>query len=247
MTDDHSETAPEIMKVSVWRGGPGGGGFSDYDVPRQPSQTILDVVTWIQRNAEPKLTYRFACRVGMCGSCAMMVNGRPRWTCRTHVRKVLDQGRIEIAPLRNLPVIKDLAADMTEFFRKWTRAEGHFHPTKTRDDGIVPVKPDDPRRLAASAGIECINCAVCYAACDVVEGNKDYLGPAALNRAWTLINDERDGGRLARLKAVSQSGGCHSCHSQAGCAEHCPNELNPTLSIAGLKQATFKAALKGEI
>lgn len=237
----------ENMRVSVWRGDPSGGDYVEYDVPRQASQTILDVVTWIQRHADATLTYRFACRVGMCGSCAMMVNGKPRWTCRTHVKKVLDGNRIKIAPLRNLPVIKDLAADMAEFFEKWTKAEARFHPTGSRDDGIVPVLPNSPARMAASAGIECINCAVCYASCDTVEQNPTYLGPAALNRAWTLINDERDGGRVVRLKAVSGDGGCHNCHSQQGCMEHCPNDLNPTLSIAGLKRETAKAALKGEI
>lgn len=235
------------MDVAVWRGIASGGGFIHYQVPRQDSQTVLDVVTWIQRHQEPSLTYRFACRVGMCGSCAMMVNGKPRWTCRTHVRKVLDGNRMTIAPLRNLPVIKDLATDMTEFFDKWGKAEGRFHPTKTRDDGIEPVRPESPRRRLASAGIECINCAVCYAACDVVEKNPDYLGPAALNRAWTLVNDERDGGRKVRLRAVSGGGGCHNCHSQQGCTAHCPNELNPTESIAGLKRETAMALLKGEL
>ena len=160
---------------------------------------------------------------------------------------MLRRNRIEVAPLRNLPVIKDLAADMAEFFGKWIEAEGRFHPTATRHDDIAPVRPDSSRRLAASAGIECINCAICYASCDVVEKSARYLGPAALNRAWTLINDERDGGRLARLRAVAGDAGCHNCHSQQGCMTHCPNALNPTLSIAGLKRQTALAALKGQL
>ena len=237
----------EKINVSVWRGNVSGGAYVQYAVPRRQSQTILDVVTWIQRNLEPTLTYRFSCRVGMCGSCAMMVNGKPRWTCRTHVQKALDGNRIEIAPLRNLPVIKDLVADMAVFFDKWSKAEGRFHPTATRDDDIIPVLPESPRRQAASAGIECINCGICYAACDVVEKNPKYLGPAALNRAWTLINDERDGGRQVILRAVAGDAGCHNCHTQQGCLTYCPNELNPTLSIAGLKRLTAKAALMGEI
>ena len=69
---------------------------------------------------------------GVCGSCAMTVNGRPRWTCRTHVSTVVDDGRLEIGPLSNLPVIKDLATDMTLFFEKWRKAEGNFKPTKSR-------------------------------------------------------------------------------------------------------------------
>ena len=100
------------LSVEVWRGG-ATGAFQRFEVPRHASQTVLDVVTHIQRALDPTLAYRFACRVGMCGSCAMTVNGRPAWTCRTHVAKVIKNGRIEIGPLANLPVIKDLVADMT--------------------------------------------------------------------------------------------------------------------------------------
>lgn len=233
-------TKSSTMKVSVWRGQGDVGQFEEFDVPALDNQTILDVVSWIQQESDPTLTYRFACRVGMCGSCAMMVNGKPRWTCRTHVKKVLKNGAIEIAPLRNLPVIKDLAADMTEFFDKWIKAEGVFHPSKTRHDPIEPINHESVARKQASAAIECINCAVCYAACDSVSSNADYLGPAALNRAWTLVNDERDSAAEQRLQAVSGDGGCHNCHSHQSCMNYCPNELNPTASIAGLKRETVK-------
>ena len=235
------------IEAHIWRGGPGGGAFQAFQVPRYDSQTVLDVVAWVQQEVDPTLSYRFACRVGMCGSCGMMVNGVPRWTCRTHVDKVLDAGRIEVAPLRNLPVIKDLAADMDPFFDKWVGAGGVHHGTATRHDPMEPILPDAPDRAAASAGIECINCGVCYAACDTVAGNPEYLGPAALNRAWTLLNDAKDGARDQILDAVSGAGGCHACHSMGSCAQYCPNELNPLASIAGLKRATVnKRALGGK-
>ena len=99
------------LRVRVWRGGPQGGSFQSYEVPRQESQSVLDVVTYIQRVLDPSLAYRFACRVGMCGSCAMTVNGVARWTCRTHVDKVAKGDALEIAPLANLPVIRDLVAE----------------------------------------------------------------------------------------------------------------------------------------
>ena len=237
----------ESITVRLWRGNVSGGSFVEYDVPLRASQTILDLVTWIQRNLAPDLSYRFACRVGMCGSCAMTVNGKPRWTCRTHVTAVMEDNTIKIEPLRNLPVIKDLACDLSAFFDKWTRAKGHFIPTLDREDPIALIAPDDRARREASAGIECINCAVCYAACDVVESNPDYLGPAALNRAWTLVNDVRDGDNPGRLRAITATGGCQNCHSQQGCASHCPMTLNPTRSIAGLKRAAAIAALKGAL
>ena len=216
-------------------------------MPREASQTVLDVVTYIQRALDPTLSYRFACRVGMCGSCAMMVNGVPRWTCRTHVDKVAGNGTLQLAPLRNLPVIRDLVADMREFFDKWARAKGEFRGVQTKRDDFAKVPPQSPARLQVDAGIECIGCGVCYAACDVVSWNPQYLGPAALNRAWTLVKDERDERTLERLRAVSGDAGCHACHSHVSCTERCPKHLSPTAAIAGLKRATAKAALKGDL
>ena len=213
---------------------------AQFEVPAYDNQTVLDVVSWVQQNADPTLSYRFACRVGMCGSCAMMVNGVPRWTCRTHISKVLDNGAVTIGPLRNLPVIKDLAVDMDPFFDKWVAAEAVHHGGLTRDDPIAAVDETSAERVEANAGIECINCSVCYAACDTVAGNPDYLGPAALQRAWTLLNDAKDEGRLAILDAVSGSGGCHNCHSMGSCTAYCPNDLDPMSAIAGLKRETAK-------
>jgi fumarate reductase iron-sulfur subunit len=234
------------LTVSLWRGGEDGR-YRSYSVPLRENQTVLDVVTWVQRNLDPTLAYRFACRVGMCGSCAMTVNGRPRWTCRTHVAAVAADGRLSVGPLQNLPVIKDLVTDMEPFFDKWQRAHGVFAPSKTRADPIEQIAPTSAARVAANAAIECINCAVCYAACDTVRWNADYLGPAALNRAWSLLNDQKDAGNPARLNAVAADGGCHACHSHQSCQEHCPQGLNPTAAIAGLKRRSLAAYLKREI
>jgi fumarate reductase iron-sulfur subunit len=232
--------------VRVWRGTERGA-FQVFAVPRHENQTVLDVVTHIQRDLDATLAYRFACRVGMCGSCAMTVNGKARWTCRTQVSKVAPDGRLDIAPLSNLPVVKDLVTDMTPFFDKWARAKGQFRGDQTRHDDFARVKPESVERTFVDEAIECIGCGVCYSACDVVKWNPDYLGPAALNRAWTLHNDVRDTRRRERLSAVAGDAGCHACHTQMSCTERCPKFLSPTKSIAGLKRAAFKAALKGEL
>jgi len=234
------------LEVKVWRGGEEGE-FQRFEVPRLESQTVLDVVTHIQRHLDPTLSYRFACRVGMCGSCAMAVNGRARWTCRTHVADVTDGGTLEIAPLKNLPVIKDLVTDMRDFFDKWAAAQGQFHPTSTRKEDFARVEPESPERQQVDAGIECIGCGVCYSSCDVVSWNPDYLGPAAMNRAWTLHNDVRDGAKDERLAAVAGDAGCHACHTHMTCTERCPKQISPTAAIAGLKRAALKAALKGKL
>ena len=177
----------------------------------------------------------------------MTVNGKPRWTCRSHVDSVVENGRIQVAPLRNMPVIKDLATDMSVFFDKWQKSKSQFVPTDGDASEFAVVDPTSKERKAASAGIECIGCGVCYAACDVVEWSPDYLGPAALNRAWTLVNDSRDGDADGHLRAVATDAGCHACHSHQSCARNCPTSLNPTASIAGLKRKVFAAALKGRL
>ena len=112
--------ASRTIKVTIQRGSKdseSGIYLQEFEVPSYTSQTVLDVVSWVQQNADPTLSYRFACRVGMCGSCAMQVNDVPRWTCRTHMSRVLIDNEVQIKPLRNLPLIKDLVADMDPFFR----------------------------------------------------------------------------------------------------------------------------------
>jgi fumarate reductase iron-sulfur subunit len=233
-----------MLTVEVWRGTETGA-FQTFAVPRREHQTVLDVVTEIQREQDATLAYRFACRVGMCGSCAMTVNGRPRWTCRTRVSQAAAGDRLRLEPLRNLTVVKDLAVEMTAFFDKWRDAGGSFVAPLTRQDEFAVVAPATPARQAADAGIECIGCGVCYSACDVVGWDDAYLGPAALNRAWTLVNDVRDSGNDARVAAVSGSSGCHACHTHMSCTSFCPKGLAPTYAIAGLKRAVVRKMLGG--
>jgi fumarate reductase iron-sulfur subunit len=131
---------------------------------------------------------------------------------------------------------------MDPFFDKWVAAEAFHHSSATRHARVEAVDPKTTQRQVADAGIECINCAICYSACDTVAGNPDYLGPAALQRAWTLLNDDRDGGASDILDAVSGVGGCLNCHSQGGCSTYCPNELDPMAAIAGLKREVTRRA-----
>ena len=233
------------LNVAVWRGTEQGK-FQQFAVPRRTHQTVLDVVTEIQREHDSTLSYRFACRVGMCGSCAMVVNGRPRWTCRTRVSDVVGgDGRLRLEPLRNFAVVKDLAVEMAAFFDKWKQARGYFEPGPTPENDFAMVPPATAERQAADAGIECIGCGVCYSACDVVDWEPQYLGPAALNRAWTLVNDVRDRGQGARLDAVSDDDGCQACHTHMNCTQFCPKAIAPTYSIAGLKRAVMRRTLRG--
>jgi len=227
------------LDVKIWHG-QDDGELRDYQIALRDNQTVLDVVSEIQRHQAPDLAYRFACRVGVCGSCAMMVNGKPRWTCRTHVSKVAGDGVLKIEPLRNLPKIRDLVCDLAPFIDTWQKAGAPFKGTLTRHDPPQTVDPESVTRKAADAALQCINCAVCYSACDVVNWNPEYIGPAGLNRGWTLLNDVRHADRDGVLDKAFASGGCSNCHSHGNCTRQCPVELNPSQSIAGLKSAAFR-------
>jgi fumarate reductase iron-sulfur subunit len=177
----------------------------------------------------------------------MTVNGVARWTCRTHVSRVARDGALEIAPLTHLPVVRDLVVDMREFFDRWAKAKGAFKGERSRRDDFARVPPQSAERVKVDAAIECIGCAVCYSSCDTVEWRPDYLGPAALNRAWTLQNDVRDVAGKERLAAVAGDAGCLSCHTHMSCTERCPKHLSPTDSIAGLKRMVLAAAVRGKL
>ena len=230
-------------KVHIWRGNQSGS-FQTYEVPRQELQTVLDLVTYIQRQLDNSLAYRFACRVGVCGTCAMMVNGQPRWTCRTQASMVHATGGITLAPLENFPIVRDLVVDMDPFFDKWMQANAEFKNSSNENrTKFAIVNPKSAMRIQVDQSIECIGCGVCYAACDVVKWKPDYLGPAALNRTWSLINDERNPEQTDVLKAVSPESGCISCHTTQSCTQYCPKELNPSASIAGLKRRLFSRGI----
>jgi len=215
---------------------------------------MLDVLNeqLIARGEEP-VAFDSDCREGICGMCSLMINGvahggfRGTATCQLHMRHFADGRTITVEPwrARAFPVIRDLVTDMREFFDKWARAKGQFRGEKKRSDDFARISPASERRKLVDAAIECIGCAVCYSACDVAAWNPDYLGPAALNRAWTLLNDERDAQQAARLRAVAGDAGCHSCHTHMSCTDRCPKALSPTAGIAGLKRAVAAAALKG--
>ena len=201
---------------------------------------VLDALIKIKNEIDPTLTFRRSCREGTCGSCAMNIDGLNTLACTRANEDI--RGTIKIYPLPHLPVVKDLVADMDPFFDKWARARGHFKPSAGRADALATVDPASPARREADAGIECIGCGVCYSACDVVAWNPDYLGPAALNRAWTLVNDVRDRGNPARIAAVSTDAGCHACHTHMSCTNFCPKGIAPTYAIAGLKRAVVAKA-----
>ena len=226
------------VTVSVRRTGAGAGDaprFETHALDLAEKASTLDALFALQRGPCPDLAFRYSCRVGMCGSCAMVVNGRERLTCSTLVRDVGDKLRIE--PLRNLPVVRDLAVDFKPLFEAYQRALPWFVPRDDLDQNeFYPLPHASPAGQALDHQPQCIDCGCCYSACTLVTLNPRYLGPMALHRALNLIVDPRDKAHTDRLNAVAGERGAFRCHTLGNCREACPRGISPTHSIQRLKR-----------
>jgi len=237
----HNLSMPNIT-VSVQRSAPESRQtprFDTHQIEVAEKASVLDALFALQRGPCPDLAFRFSCRVGMCGSCAMVVNGREQLTCSTLVKTVGNNLRIQ--PLRNLPVVRDLAVGLKPFFAAYRRALPHFIPRSDLDqNSFYPIPHDSAEWKALDHQPQCIDCASCYSACTLVTLNPRYLGPMALHRALNLIVDPRDQARSQRLALVSAESGAFRCHTLGNCRDVCPRGISPTHSIERLKRlATF--------
>jgi succinate dehydrogenase/fumarate reductase iron-sulfur protein len=230
-----------MLTLKVYRCNPAAkeaGRFDTFEVAVEEKMTVLDALCAIQSDQDPTLAFRYSCRAGICGTCAMTVNGVPRWTCRLQLAK-LDSATVTLEPLLHFPVIKDLAVDMDPFFGKMKAVMPQFVAKEEREE-LVRLSPDARERQAIAPHLECIGCGACYAACGMVNMDPEYLGPAALNRAFTLVHDSRDGAREARLEIVDGEHGCWRCHTQVTCMEVCPKAIDTTGAIGDLKRRLIR-------
>jgi succinate dehydrogenase / fumarate reductase iron-sulfur subunit/fumarate reductase iron-sulfur subunit len=209
--------------------------FETHHVEMAEKASILDILFALQRGPCPDLAFKFSCRVGMCGSCAMVVNGRERLTCSTLIKTVGNNLRIE--PLRNLPVVRDLAVDLKPFFTAYQRSIPHFIPRDDLDaNSFHPIPQEGAEWKAMDHQPQCIDCGSCYSACTLVTLNPRYLGPMALHRALNLVTDPRDKARDERLQIVASETGAFRCHTLGNCRDVCPRGISPTHSIERLKR-----------
>jgi succinate dehydrogenase / fumarate reductase iron-sulfur subunit len=199
----------------------------EVDVEAENLTTILDLLIRIQKEKDASLAFRYACRVSMCGSCAMVINGRERLACKTVVSD-LKEKEIAIRPLSHFPVVKDLVVDMDPFFEKYKEAMPFFEPARETDEPAI-IPPDSKERRDIGLSTECIACGCCVSSCSMVHNHETYSGPAALNRAFTLLADTRDGLKDQRMAQVLD--GCYHCRTELNCTEVCPKEISPTRAI----------------
>ena len=209
---------------------------SAFEVEIAQPAVVLDVLLALQRQ-DPSLAFRYSCRVSMCGTCAVRVDGRPALACQTAVPATAES--LVLEPLAGLPVVRDLIVDMQPVWAEWRRVTPCFVPAEGAPRALAA---GDPSRDAVEAGLDCISCGACWSACDLAGGANGFRGPAALNRAMTLVADDRDGARDERLRAVSAAGGVTSCHYIHGCSGACPKGIDPAASIRRLRRRTILAA-----
>lgn len=211
-------------------------------IDEEITTTVLDVLFRIQKEYDPTLTFRYACRVGMCGSCGMVINGQEALACQTVIAD-LKAGEITVRPLNHFPIVKDLLVDMEPFFEKYREALPFFEAALEVDEPSI-IRPDSKERRDIGTSTECIACGLCVSSCTMAGNYDDYLGPGALNRAFTLLADSRDGLHRERLERVLQA--CYHCRTEFNCTEVCPKELSPTSAIKYIQRLATLQAFRRE-
>jgi len=215
--------------------------YQSYELTVPDYATVLDALVQVREELDETLALRCSCRSAICGSCAMRINGHARLACKGRVAQLQPQdGEILVEPMGNMPVIKDLVADMGIHWDKvgavdpWLKPAG---PPPEREY-IVP----NQRMLELTQVMSCIMCGACVSDCTVLEVDKNFLGPAALAKAYRFVGDPRDAAEKERLGNLSQYGGVWDCTHCFECVEVCPKGVAPMDQIMILRE---KAVAEG--
>lgn len=215
-----------------------------FDVPLRKDWVVLDALNYIKDKVDGSLTFRWSCRMGICGSCGMMVNGEPKLTCATFLSSYASQGIIRVQPLRYFPIIRDLVVDMTDFLSKLQSVKPWLIPkeqTQTFDREYLQTPEQLDRYKQFSM---CINCMLCYAACPVTGLDPVFIGPAAIALAQRYNMDSRDNGAQERMDVLAQHEGIWGCTFVGDCTRACPKNVDPAGAIQQYKLTATLDRLK---
>lgn len=236
---------PETVRIRVKRFLPGRSPesfYQEYEVRFHPKMFVLDALNYVRDELDGSLTFRWSCRMGVCGSCGALVNGIPRLTCATPIPERAE--RVVIEPLHNFPVQKDLAVDLGDFMEKLGRIEPWIIRERDRaiEEGEYLQKPEELQEYEQFSG--CINCMLCYAACPVYAGDKEFIGPAAAALGYRYNHDSRDEGGAERLEVLTKGAGAFDCTFVGECSIVCPKGVDPALALQRLKIDSALTSLK---
>ncbi len=199
--------------------------------------TVLEGLLQIRESQDASLAWRFSCRMGVCGSCAMLINGRPRLACNTQIRDV-SRTEIRLAPLANFPIIKDLVADFDALFEKHTALAPYIARGDTQEleapCGEFRQTPDELVQFLQFSG--CIKCGACVAACPTVASDARFLGPMSLTAAHRYNADNRDDGFATRRRRMQSRHAVEHCHYAGECSRVCPKGVDPARALQLLRR-----------
>jgi len=215
-----------------------------YTVPVTKGMTVLDGLHWIKEHEDSTLSYRYSCRMGVCGSCSMFINGLPRLACTNQILH-LQSDRIIIKPLPNFDIIRDLVPDMEDLFQKH-RSVKPYLIRKDIEEQELPTGEYFQSQKELKDYIQfayCIKCGLCNAACPTAATSEGYLGPQALTQAWRYTSDSRDEGSQERAEALYSINGVYRCHFAGACSQVCPKGVDPALAIQLAKKDAFLKSL----
>ena len=201
-----------------------------YAVPYREDMVVLDALTYIKDKMDGSLTFRWSCRMGVCGSCGMMVNGTPKLTCATFLRDY-HPGEIQIGPLAHFPVFRDLVIDMDDFMNKLQEIKPWIIRTEEKpvEEGEYLQSPDELNLFRQFS--MCINCMICYSACPVYGNDSSFIGPAAIALAHRYDMDSRDEGQDERAEIIGSHEGIWECTFVGECSQVCPKNVDPAAAI----------------
>jgi succinate dehydrogenase/fumarate reductase iron-sulfur protein len=224
------------VRVTVARSDPSA--RSSFLVERFTPMTVLDLLLAIQRGADASIGFRYSCRVAMCGTCTVRVDGRTVLACQ---EPAPERDEVRLDPIAGLPVVRDLVVDTAPFWAEWARVTPYLVPAEGLDEP-ARIPPAGPERRVIDPSLDCIGCAACWSSCGIAAAGRDFLGPAALNRAMVLIADSRDAAGDERLSEVGGLDGLDRCHYIYGCSAACPKGLDPAGAIRRLRRWRLESA-----
>ena len=206
----------------------------EYEVPCPKDWVVLDGLNYIKDRLDGSLSYRWSCRMGVCGSCGMTVNGEPKLTCETFLSEY-GGGPVRVEPLRNFPVVRDLVVEIGDFMRKLVAVKPWIirDQEKPVSEGEYLQTPDELDEYKQFS--MCINCMLCYSACPIYGLEPGFIGPAALALAQRYNLDSRDEGSDERLDVLSEHDGIWGCTFVGECTEVCPKHVDPAGAIQRYK------------
>jgi len=209
--------------------------LQEYEVPLRKDWVVLDALNHIKDKVDGTLTFRWSCRMGICGSCGMMVNGEPKLTCATFLSSYASEGRIRVQPLRYFPVIRDLVVAVEDFMTKLASVKPWLirREEKPIAEGEYLQTPEQLDLFKQFS--MCINCMLCYAACPVVGLDPTFIGPAAIALAQRYNLDSRDEGAQDRMDVLAQHEGIWGCTFVGDCTKACPKKVDPAGAIQQYK------------